>query len=146
MRVLLTVVALIATAATIQGFAFSRGLKGTVKRGTNPGPVSEPWIVQSSWLLSPLPQPLWMSATESCNNEDEEGDGNDNDSDSIVSSLQEQLVYIEALEERNKAQLDSFVDEQDQWESMEDFERELLSSKEDIAKQLEELLSLREQE
>lgn len=87
-----------------------------------------------------------MSATESCNNEDEEGDGNDNDSDSIVSSLQEQLVYIEALEERNKAQLDSFVDEQDQWESMEDFERELLSSKEDIAKQLEELLSLREQE
>jgi len=87
-----------------------------------------------------------MSATQSCSNEDEEGDGNDNDNESLVSSLQEQLVYIEALEERNKAQLDSFVDEQDQWESMEDFERELLSSKEDTVKQLDELLSQREQE
>ncbi len=70
-------------------------------------------------------------------------DGNEADGDErdLIESLQQKLTYIQALEERNKAQLDSFVDEEDQWESMEEFERELLSSKEDIEKQLDELMS-----
>ncbi|KAG7339292.1 peptide deformylase [Nitzschia inconspicua] len=46
--------------------------------------------------------------------------------------LRAQLSYIEALEERNKAQLDSFLDEQDQWDSLEPFEQELLLQKESI--------------
>ena len=55
--------------------------------------------------------------------------------------LQQQLTYIEALEERNKAQLDSFVDEQDQWDSMEEEERQLLQSKSNIEKRLEQMTS-----
>lgn len=70
-------------------------------------------------------------------------DGSDLDDENVplVVQLQEKLVYIQALEERNKAQIDSFVDEEHQWESMEEYERELLSSKEDIEKQLNELLA-----
>jgi hypothetical protein len=56
-----------------------------------------------------------------------------------LEDLQAQLSYIEALEERNKAQLDSFVDEQDQWNSLEPFEQELLRSKESILEQMESL-------
>ena len=59
----------------------------------------------------------------------------------LVDQLQDKLVYIQALEERNKAQIDSFIDEEHQWESMEEYERELLSSKDDIEKQLKELLA-----
>ena len=72
-----------------------------------------------------------------------ENDGSDLDDENVplVVQLQEKLVYIQALEERNKAQIDSFVDEEHQWESMEEYERELLSSKEDIEKQLNELLA-----
>jgi small-conductance mechanosensitive channel len=55
--------------------------------------------------------------------------------------LQQQLTYIEALEERNKAQLDSFVDEQDQWDSMEEEERQLLRSKAGVEKRLEQMTS-----
>ena len=51
--------------------------------------------------------------------------------------LQNQLSLIEALEERNKAQLESFVDEKDQWESLEEDERVLLSSKDEILKKME---------
>jgi len=58
-----------------------------------------------------------------------------------LEELQGTLHYIEALEERNKSQLGSFIDKQDQWESMEDFERELLSSKNKIQKQFDDLLS-----
>lgn len=53
--------------------------------------------------------------------------------------LQQTLATIEALEERNKAQLDSFVDEKDQWNSMEEFERELLDSKDDIVERMEKI-------
>ena len=81
---------------------------------------------------STFSSPWCLSATE--------GNDEDKDEDS-VESLQQKLTYIQALEERNKAQLDSFVDEEDQWESMEEWERELLSSKEDIEKQLDDLLS-----
>jgi hypothetical protein len=51
--------------------------------------------------------------------------------------LQEQLSLIEALEARNKAQLDSFVDEEDQWNSMEEEERNLLKSKDSIDEKME---------
>ena len=53
--------------------------------------------------------------------------------------LQQTLTSIEALEERNKAQLDSFVDEEDQWNSMEEFERELLQSKDEVVERMEKM-------
>lgn len=53
--------------------------------------------------------------------------------------LQQILTSIEALEERNKAQIDSFVDEQDQWESMDESERQLLESKSEVEKQMEKM-------
>ena len=58
-----------------------------------------------------------------------------------MEQLQQQLTYIEALEERNKAQLESFVDAQDQWDSMEEEERRLLQSKADIERRLEQMTS-----
>jgi len=54
-----------------------------------------------------------------------------------LEDLQNQWTYIEALEERNKAQLDSFVDEQDQWDSMDEEDRALLQSKDDILKRMD---------
>jgi len=56
-----------------------------------------------------------------------------------MENLQNQLHYIEALEERNKAQLMSFVDEKDQWDSMEQDERDLMSKKDILANRLEKL-------
>jgi len=65
---------------------------------------------------------------------------NSNDDEvETLESLQNKLASIEALEERNAAQLDSFVDEKDQWESLESHERDLLSSKEEVLKRLTEL-------
>ena len=55
--------------------------------------------------------------------------------------LQQQLTYIEALEERNRAQIDSFIDEQHQWESMDEDERQLLRSKDDIKDRMEQMTS-----
>lgn len=74
-------------------------------------------------------------------NDDSDDDGDEPNGDNALATmeLQNKLVYIEALEERNKAQLGSFLDEEDQWDSLEDFERELLLSKEALQKQLEEL-------
>lgn len=51
------------------------------------------------------------------------------------------MTYIEALEERNRAQIDSFIDEQHQWESMEEDERQLLRSKDDIKDKMEQMTS-----
>ena len=53
--------------------------------------------------------------------------------------LQQNLALIEALEERNRAQLDSFIDEEDQWNSLEDDERELLESKDSTIEHLDKL-------
>ena len=58
-----------------------------------------------------------------------------------IEMLQQQLTYIEALEERNRAQIDSFIDEQHQWESMEEDERQLLRSKDDIKDRMEQMTS-----
>lgn len=54
-----------------------------------------------------------------------------------LEDLQNRLALIEALEERNKAQIESFVDEQDQWESLEPEEQELLQSKQDTIDRME---------
>ena len=51
--------------------------------------------------------------------------------------LQEQLSLIEALEARNEAQLDSFVDKEDQWNSLENEERTLLESKDAVVQRLD---------
>jgi hypothetical protein len=53
--------------------------------------------------------------------------------------LQQTFSSIEALEERNKAQIESFVDEEDQWNSLEEFERQLLSSKTQVVEQMEKI-------
>mmetsp|Transcript_29152 Transcript_29152/g.33478 ORF Transcript_29152/g.33478 Transcript_29152/m.33478 type:complete len:135 (+) Transcript_29152:108-512(+) len=57
----------------------------------------------------------------------------------LIAMLENDLLLIGALEERNKAQLDSFVNEQDQWESMEEEERDFLSQKDDILSRLDQL-------
>ena len=56
-----------------------------------------------------------------------------------LESLKNQLVYIQALEERNEAQIDSFIDKQHQWESLEEEERHLLESKDGIVNRMEVL-------
>jgi len=53
--------------------------------------------------------------------------------------LQQTMTFIEALEERNKAQLESFVDKEDQWESLEEFEKDLLNSKDDVLNRMEKM-------
>lgn len=59
-----------------------------------------------------------------------------------MNSLQYQLSLIGALEERNRAQLDSFIDEEDQWNSLDNNEKELLQSKDKLEERMEELLSV----
>ena len=54
--------------------------------------------------------------------------------------LENELMLIEAIEERNNAQIDSFVDEQDQWESMDEGERQLLLSKDQILQKLHNII------
>lgn len=54
-----------------------------------------------------------------------------------LEKLQERLQLIEALEARNEAQLESFVDEHDQWESLEAEEQELLKTKDEIESRME---------
>ena len=79
---------------------------------------------------------FFMTSTES------DADSVEDDSSGIeeeIEKLQQQLTLIEALEERNKAQIESFVDEEDQWNSMEAWEQELLSSKETLTQQMEQL-------
>ncbi|KAL7437250.1 hypothetical protein ACHAXM_005536, partial [Skeletonema potamos] len=56
-----------------------------------------------------------------------------------LEKLQNQLTLIVALEERNKAQIESFIDEEDQWNSLEEWEQELLSSKEELTQRMEQL-------
>lgn len=54
-----------------------------------------------------------------------------------LEGLQEQMSLIEALEERNKAQLESFLDEEDQWNSLEEYEKNLLNSKDQIMERMD---------
>jgi hypothetical protein len=59
--------------------------------------------------------------------------------DDDLERLQHQMALIEALEARNQAQFDSFVDEQDQWDSLEPDERELLNCKADVQERVDRL-------
>ena len=81
------------------------------------------------------------SSDSSLNNRDDEVDEANakNAIEDELETLQQTLSSIEALEERNKAQIESFVDEDDQWDSLEDFERELLSSKTEVAERMEKI-------
>jgi hypothetical protein len=54
-----------------------------------------------------------------------------------LGQLKDQLSLIEALEARNEAQLDSFIDEEDQWNSLEEEERNLLEAKVSIIQRME---------
>ena len=82
---------------------------------------------------------LLSSSVENNGNENENESNKTEDNEILISSLQNTLCSIEALEERNTAQIQSFIDEKDQWESLELYEQELLSSKEEILKRLSEL-------
>lgn len=76
----------------------------------------------------------------------QEDDQPTNSIEEELNRMQNTLSAIEALEERNTAQLDSFVDEEDQWDSLEEYERELLQSKEAVVQRMdtmaEELLQM----
>ena len=63
----------------------------------------------------------------------------ENFNDKTIEELENDLTLIEAIEERNKAQIYSFIDEQDQWDSMDKSEQELLISKELVLRRLKEL-------
>jgi len=69
----------------------------------------------------------------------QEDDQPNNAIEEELNHMQNTLSAIEALEERNKAQLDSFVDEEDQWDSLEEYERELLQSKEAIVQRMDQM-------
>lgn len=64
---------------------------------------------------------------------------NSDDDNTTKEVLENELLLIEAIEERNKAQIYSFIDEEDQWNSMEESERQLLLNKDTILQKLEEL-------
>ena len=68
---------------------------------------------------------------------DDNGSGASSAVEEELEQLKNQLSYIEALEARNESQLDSFVDEEDQWNSMEEEERRLLESKDSIIQRME---------
>lgn len=55
-----------------------------------------------------------------------------------LEQLHNDLALIEAIEERNRAQIYSFIDEQDQWESMEEDDRQLLLKKDMILEQIKQ--------
>jgi hypothetical protein len=77
--------------------------------------------------------------SSSSNSIDTDGETPKSGVEEELERLQAQLSWIEALEARNEAQLDSFVDEQDQWNSLEDEERILLESKESTTQRMEVL-------
>ena len=56
--------------------------------------------------------------------------------------LQTELHYIEAVEQRNEAQIMSFIDEKHQWESQSEEDRRMLLKKPYIVLRLEEVRSL----
>jgi hypothetical protein len=91
---------------------------------------------------------LYLSSSNSNNQqaEEENSDSSTNSVEDELNRLQNILNSIEALESRNEAQLESFVDKEDQWNSMDDAERELLESKQKtldlLEKMTEELLQM----
>ena len=110
-------------------------LKGTSMRSSSSWFRPQRAFHSQSVKNQPLFRPL-----SSTNNDD--GEKSENIATSIeeeLENLQQMLTYIEALEARNESQLESFIDEEDQWNSMEEDERELLKNKENIVKKLDVL-------
>ena len=62
----------------------------------------------------------------------------DENAEMSLEQLQNDFALIEAIEERNRAQQYSFIDEQDQWESMEENDRQLLLKKDSILEQIKQ--------
>lgn len=104
---------------------------------------SPPFIKRSRGLSISIHATLDDAADRNADVGEHENDQSETDSINTIEEelerLQHTLASIEALEERNKAQLDSFVDEEDQWNSLEEFERELLESKEEIEERMEKM-------
>lgn len=98
-------------------------------------------LAGASHLLVKEPNEWMVRKSSSSDDTDNDGKELPDEITEEIEKLQQQLTYIEALEERNKAQLDSFVDEQDQWDSMEEDERQLLLRKVDIQTRLEQMTS-----
>jgi hypothetical protein len=82
---------------------------------------------------------LYMSKEPGPNSQDDTGSPIEQ---GIKQRLEGQLALIEALEARNEAQLGSFIDQQNQRDSLEEEERQLLQSKDVILlRRIEVLLS-----
>ncbi len=84
-------------------------------------------------------RPLALKSKSGNVDDEQENAENSSSIEEELERLQLTLTTIEALEARNESQLESFVDEQDQWESMEEEERVLLQSKDKIVQRLDTL-------
>jgi hypothetical protein len=124
-------------------------------------PVVFPWMVQGftpvSWrsqyysvVVDGLRSESFLLVAESSNKDVPSSPEATSSSSSTPSStqsplelelqeLQQRYMWIEALEERNAAQLPSFIDEQHQWESLEPEEQLLLQHKPMIEARMQEL-------
>lgn len=80
---------------------------------------------------------LWSSAGNKSSEDEDESAPSPLEQE--LEDLSQQLALIEALEARNEAQLDSFVDEEDQWNSLEPEEQVMLDSKATIEARMEVL-------
>ena len=85
----------------------------------------------TKWTKNNLNNSFSSSTSTTLLSSSVENNGNDNenenesnkteDNEIVISSLQNTLCSIEALEDRNTAQIQSFIDEKDQWESLESY-------------------------
>ena len=91
--------------------------------------------------LTKCPPPPTNPLVLFAENQDDSDDGSEPKSalEQELEDLQNQLALIEAMEERNKSQLESFIDAQDQWDSMEEEERQFLLQKDSIVQRMEEI-------
>ncbi len=91
-------------------------------------------------ILHPLQKPLrFTMLLESTPSDESNCDSSflaEENNSQTKEELENDLALIEALEERNKAQIYSFIDEEDQWNSMEESERQLLLSKDLVLSRL----------
>jgi hypothetical protein len=92
---------------------------------------------QITKFAAPIPTTfvLYMSKEPEPDSQDDTGSPIEQE----IERLQGQLALIEALKTRNEAQLGSFIDQQDQWDSLEEEERQLLQSKDVILQRMEVL-------
>ena len=126
--------------------AFAPNIARRAAKGRHP--VTKP-LQSSTWGRSannngrakqkPFHRQFSMHLSNSSSDQDSKDTSEKNALEEELERLQNQLALIEALEERNKAQLDSFVDEQDQWDSMEEEDRQLLRQKDEITQRMETL-------